>query len=221
MSMRRSLRHKMTSASGVRPPRSGGRTSAGAMSRGRHAGASSGTSAPRAIPDSLSRQFERAAMQLGHRLHQAQAKAHAGRAAAGIAAIEALHHLGFFRVGDARAIVRNGNLRAPSSRACAPPPRSHRSAAHTSAHCRSGCSAPGRAAPDRRRPQRTVGRNQVDILQFRRGRVEFHRIGRKIGDVERHEAGAAHAGIDFRSRSRASNMRITRSTSATAPSISA
>jgi hypothetical protein len=37
-----------------------------------------------------------------------------------------------------------------------------------------------------------------DVLQFRGRRVKLHRIRRQIGHVERHEAGAAQAGVDFR-----------------------
>jgi len=81
---------------------------------------------------------------------------------------------------------------------------------------------PERAEPDRPIPTR------IDPIETRdryfsvpRRCVELHGICSKVGYVERHEAGAAQAGIYFREPEQGVDMRITRSTSATAPSISA
>jgi hypothetical protein len=54
-------------------------------------------------------QGQHAALQLGDGRHQAQAQSCPGRAAAGVAAVEALKDLGFFCIGNARTIVRYGD----------------------------------------------------------------------------------------------------------------
>jgi poly-gamma-glutamate capsule biosynthesis protein CapA/YwtB (metallophosphatase superfamily) len=139
-----------------------------------------------------------AAVQLGHRLHQAQAEADARSAAAGIAAVEALDDLGLFRIGDA------GPLSATEISAAASPRR--RTA--TSIAPFSGAileRVVDQVAERLGEQDRIAGtgtgpseRKVRSMFLSSAAGVELHGGGRQVRDIERHEAGTAHAGIDFR-----------------------
>ena len=64
----------------------------------------------------LVRELQRAAVELCDRLHQTQAQAHARRAAAGIAPIKALDHLGFFRLAIPGPLSVTAISTVPSAR---------------------------------------------------------------------------------------------------------
>ena len=144
-------------------------------------------------------QLELAAVQPGHRIDQAESQTHPGRAAAGIAAVEALDRLGFLGIRNARAAVGDHDLDAAIVRrtrtATVMVPSSGVYLSALSIRLPSACaSSTGSPRIGAGPPLSSVKRRAPEL----RGRlIELDRRGRDLGQVHRHEAGAAHAAVDL------------------------